>query len=402
VVKYAADGSFLWASQMVGSTGSSNIARCVTTDAKGNVFIGGDFTGAVSFGANTLTSGGAKDAFVAKLGPDGTVLWADRWGGVDKEYVEGVAVDGAGNVLTAGYTIRFNPDGSEVYCNLQVEKVSSTGTALWAKQIGNTNGGNEAAFGIGADTAGNVYVCGQFKGTVDFDPGPAKHNVQGAMNNGFVLKLTPVGDFGWVSPFISQNSTASNVCFDLAVDGSNNIVVGGDYRGSVDFDPGKSTSTLPYDVYSGTVFGGGFITKLNSAGSLIWAQPVGNGFVAVHSVALDSAGNVYAEGLFQGVDTGVTKPSDFDPGAGTNILTCNGATDVFVTKYSATGTYQWAVSFGGTGLDWSEGIAVDTAGNVYVAGYYSNTVDFNSDPLSAYPLTSAGKNDIFLLKLKQE
>ena len=388
VAKYGPDGSFLWVGQMGGVTGTSSVARTVTTDTRGNVYIAGDFTGTVNFGTTTLTSAGDKDGFVAKLDSDGNVLWADRWGSADKEYVNGIAVDGAGNVFAAGSTLKLNPDGSQAYCNIQVEKFSAVGTALWAKQIGNANGGNGGASGIGTDTAGNVYVSGAFSGKVDFDPGTATHFVQGTLNdNGFVLKLTAAGNFGWVSPFVNQNSTSSSNGCDLAVDGSNNIVVGGDYRGTVDFDPGKGTQTLP----SG---GGGFIAKLNSAGSLIWAQQAGSGAAAVHSLALDVDGNIYAQGLFQ-------NQSDFDPGTGTNILTSNGSTDVFVTKYSASGVYQWAVSFGGTGTDGSNGIAVDAAGNVYVAGLYYNTVDFDPDPFASDLLTSAGANDAFLVKFRQ-
>jgi hypothetical protein len=306
---------------------------------------------------------------------------------VNKEYVEGVAVDSTGNVLAAGYTIQVNPDGSQVYCIMQVSKVASTGTTLWIKQIGNTNGGHESANGIGADAAGNVYVSGSFIGAVDFDPGPRTNIVKGGPNdNGFVLKLTPAGDFGWVSPFVS--TTGSNCeCFDLVMDGGGNIVVGGAYTGLVDFKPGNGTLTLPYSSS-----GNGFIEKLNSAGSLVWAQQVGTG--AVRSLALDAAGNVYVQGLF-------SVQGDFNPGAGTTILTSNGSSDVYVAKFSAAGTFAWAVSFGGTGLDWSEGVAVDVAGNVYVAGFYYNTVDFNPDPLATYNLNSAGSDDIFLLKLTQ-
>lgn len=397
LAKYAPDGSFLWVRQMVGAPGSSatkSTARSVTTDANGNAYLAGDFMGTVSFGVYSLTStNGTKDGFVAKVASDGTVLWADQWGGAEQEYVEGVAIDSAGNVLTAGYTFKVNPDGSNAYVNMQIGKFAPTGTPLWQKKIGNTNGGNEAAFGIGADTAGNVYVSGSFKGTVDFDPGSNIKNVQGGPNdNGFVLKLTANGDFGWASPFVAQTSGASSGCRDLVVDGNGNVVVGGYYRGPVDFKPGSGTYKLPY--YSDTT-GGGFVEKLNSSGAMLWVQPVGAvGYSAVNDLALDSAGNVYTVGTFQG-------QLDFDPGSGTTNLTSNGGTDVFVAKFNTTGAFQWAVSFGGTGNDYASGIAVDSSGNVYVAGYYFDTVDFDPNPLSTKLKTSAGFNDAFLLKLKQ-
>ena len=103
---------------------------------------------------------------------------------------------------------------------------------------------------------------------------------------------------------------------------------------------------------------------------------------------------MYTVGTFQG-------QLDFDPGSGTTNLTSNGGTDVFVAKFNTTGAFQWAVSFGGTGNDYASGIAVDSSGNVYVAGYYFDTVDFDPNPLSTKLKTSAGFNDAFLLKLKQ-
>jgi hypothetical protein len=83
-------------------------------------------------------------------------------------------------------------------------------------------------------------------------------------------------------------------------------------------------------------------------------------------------------------------------------LTSNGSFDVFVAKLGASGSLVWAESFGGSDLDWSNGIAVDSAGNLYVAGYYRSTVNFDPDPndTPCY-LTSAGNNDLFLLKLRQ-
>ncbi|MDZ4780180.1 MAG: SBBP repeat-containing protein [Planctomycetia bacterium] len=390
--KYAPDGALLWANQMLGAAGASGVARTVTTDTSGNFYLGGDFTGTISFGAFTLTSGAAKDGFVAKVGSDGTVLWANRWGAADAEIVNGITVDGAGNVYTAGSTST----------KLQVEKFSASGTPLWAKQISGASGADAVGNGIDTDAAGNVYVGGGFSGKVDFDPGAGTQNVNaGANDNGFVLKLTAAGNYGWVSTFASQTSASYSKCNDLLVDGANNIIVGGSYYGSVDFKPGNGTYVLPTWVFppggSGAYSGPGFITKLNSAGALVWAQQVGSGVEGgggVMGLALDSAGNVFATGIFN-------RTTDFDPGAGTNVMTSNGGTDVFVTKFSATGAYQWAVSVGGTGNDWARGIAVDGGGNVHVAGYFYNTVDFNPDADSISTLTSTGGSDGFLLKLLQ-
>jgi hypothetical protein len=392
VAKYAPSGQMLWVVDIPCLTSTSQaIGRTITTDASGNIYIGGSqLSGSVQFGSQVLTDNGTNsDGFVAKLDSNGNPLWAQLVPAAGNEgWVSAVAVDSSGNVLT----VSSGPPNTT-----QVEKFSSSGNSLWTDQIGSGSGGTVGASSIARDGAGNVYLAGGFTGTVDFDPGHHTHDITGGSNNtAFVLKLTAAGNYGWVSPFMSQNSSSYSSANSVVVDGSNNVVVGGYYYGSVDFDPGRGTHTLPSFYFGGTgVFTSpGFITKLNSSGSLIWAQQVGSGQFGggdVDSLALDTAGNIYAEGIF-------ANQADFDPGAGTNILTSNGSTDVFVTKFSAAGDYQWAVSVGSTGSDFAYGIAVDASGNVDIVGGGSNPLYFDeSTPISFPP----GSGNYFLIQLAQ-
>jgi hypothetical protein len=393
VAKYAPSGQMMWTVDIPTVGSSSNaVARAITTDAGGNIYIGGSqLTGSIQFGSQVLTNtSGYNDGFVAKLDQSGNVLWAQLVSAPGaNDAVAAMAADRSGNVFT----------GSGSWLSYaQVEKFDTNGNLLWADQIGNTSGESATANGVATDAAGNVYFAGGFTGTVDFDPGPHTHNVTGGANNtAFVLKLTAGGNYGWVSPFMSQNSSSYSSANSVVVDGSNNVVVGGYYYGSVDFDPGRGTHTLPSFYFGGTgVFTSpGFITKLNSSGSLIWAQQVGSGQFGggdVDSLALDTAGNIYAEGIF-------ANQADFDPGAGTNILTSNGSTDVFVTKFSAAGDYQWAVSVGSIGSDWADGIAVDASGNVDIIGSSgSNPLYFDETNPISFP---SGSGNYFVLQLTQ-
>jgi hypothetical protein len=384
--KYADDGSLLWARRVQGATGATSVVRSVATDAAGNSFITGDFSGTITVGAFTLASGGDRDGFAAKVDAGGNVVWATRWGAADKEYVYGVAVDAAGNLLAVGTTSKYSASGSLITTNMQIRKLSTSGVQSWARQIGNSSGGDEQANAVAADAAGNVYVTGEFKGKVDFDPGSGTKNVTGdSGGSAFVLKLTTAGNFGWVSPFLGRTSASFSGGNDLVVDAGGGIIVGGYYSGSVDFNPGTAVSTLP------TAASSGFLTKLNSAGSFVWAQKVGGG---VNNLALDSAGAIYVTGDFSAT-------ADFDPGAGANVLNSSGSLDAYVAKFNSTGAYQWAVSVGGTGMDLAQGIAVDTDGDVHVAGSFRDTADFNPDPLASELETSAGGADAFVLTLLQ-
>ena len=105
-------------------------------------------------------------------------------------------------------------------------------------------------------------------------------------------------------------------------------------QGTGDFDPGAGTTNLTTN--GSTVGDDVFVSKLDSAGDLVWAKNFGGTeYAKGFSVAVDSSGNVYTSGEFEGT-------VDFDPGAGTANLTSSGsnsgnscclyADDVFVLK----------------------------------------------------------------------
>ena len=125
---------------------------------------------------------------------------------------------------------------------------------------------------------------------------------------------------------------------------------------------------------------------------LAWAQVMsGNTYSEGRSITTDGAGNVYTTGYF-------TKTVNFDPKAGTVMLTSSGSNDIFVSKTDASDNLIWAKKLGGTGSDYGYSISVDAAGNVYTTGCFTGTADF--DPGSGvFNLTSAGGFDIFISKL---
>ena len=88
------------------------------------------------------------------------------------------------------------------------------------------------------------------------------------------------------------------------------------------------------------------------------------------SVAVDSGGNVYTVGFFQGT-------VDFDPGPDTFNLTSAGGLDVFVSKLDSAGNFVWARSMGGAGTDVAHDVAVDSDGNVYTVGNFRGPADFD-------------------------
>jgi len=106
-------------------------------------------------------------------------------------------------------------------------------------------------------------------------------------------------------------------------------------------------------------------------------------------VATDEQGNSYVTGYFQG--SGV----DFDPGTGENIHSSNGGLDVFLSKFKPDGSLVWAKTWGGTSDDWGRGVGIDDT-SLYVAGWFSGTVDFDPSLGGTVERDSNGSYDCFL------
>ena len=137
-----------------------------------------------------------------------------------------------------------------------------------------------------------------------------------------------------------------------------------------------------------------FIAKVSPTGAFDWAKSfagtAGNASLG-KAITADAAGNVLVTGIFTG-------SADFDPNAGTNTLTSAGGTDIFVTKLDANGGLVWAERSGGAGQDEGEAIVSDSKNDVYVAGRYSGTVNF--DPgAGSLDLTPPGPSGVFFLNL---
>ncbi len=347
---FAPDNSFCLGARRMGSD-DTNInnelaeeGTGVAVDAAGNVFVTGSFKGRADFGPFTLTSAGDSDVFVTKLAPNGSVLWAKSWGGSTRDQGSDIAIDGGGNVISVGTTLRVvNSSGGVNFTGFEVRKFSPTGAAVWSKRIDNSGG---TAVSVGTDASGNIFVGGQFYGTTDFNPDPKKtSNVTGANQmvvnggaNAYVLKLKGSGEFGWVAPFVAKTSEASNswgFIDDLAVDGGGNVVVGGNVSGQVDLNP---SSSVDYRLPTPNLTNG-FVARLTPGGSLAWARRTGG--ACVNSLAVDPSGAVYATGTFMS--------ATFAPGYGLPPVTSKGGPDVYVTKFTVSGALDWALTFGGLG-----------------------------------------------------
>ena len=391
------DLGFGYAGSMGGT--STDLGQSTAVDAVGNVYVAGRFSFTADFdpGAGTvnLTSAGGFDLYVYKLNPGRNLVWARAMGGPGIDVGMGIAVDDSGNVYTTGCftgTADFDPGpgtanltsaGGEFDADVFVSKLDSNGNYAWAKQLGGVN--SDWAEGIALDDSGNVYSTGSFFATGDFDPsGGTATLTSGGGDDAYVSKLDSDGNFVWAGAMGGPGSDAGS---DIVVDALGGVYTTGFFSGTGDFDPSGATANL-ISAGSNDIF----VSKLDSGGNFVWAGAMGgsstdNGL----GIAVDSTGNVYTTGSFEGT-------ADFNPGGGTANLNGAGGTDIFVSKLDSGGSYVWAGRMGGPSADVGEGIAVDSAGEVYTTGFFRGEADFDPAPPDT-PLYSVGDSDIFVSQL---
>ncbi|MBI3136250.1 MAG: SBBP repeat-containing protein [Bacteroidetes bacterium] len=399
ISKLNSDGNFIWAVGIGGS--GADIGNSIKTDALGNVYVTGYFSGTVDFNpggpVDNLISMGGEEIFILKLDASGNYNWAKQLGGTGNDAGKSISVDLSGAVFTTGYfsnTADFDPGvpvsnlNSAGSYDIFVCKLDASGNLAWAKQMG--GGTNDIGNALTLDLSGNVYTTGHFSTTADFDPGVGTSNLNGfGAGDVFISKLDASGNFSWAKQL---GGTANDVGNGLALDAVGNIYCGGYFFNTGDFDPGIGTFIL-----TSAGVGDNFVTKLNSSGNFCWARNTGSTLDDfVHALEVDASGDVYTTGYFAG-------SADFDPGVGTYFLYSYFTADsslirdqIFVSKLDSAGNFSWAAQLGGV-----KGYGLALAENsIYTTGFFTSTADF--DPMSTtFNLTTNGSDDIYVHKLNQ-
>lgn len=321
-----------------------------------------------------------------------TPVWVQQMGGKGVDVGTAIAVDGFGNVYTAGTfsgTADFDPRPDTYYLrttgdtDIFVSKLDASGRFIWAKQF--KGSGNDYVSAIAVDADGNVYTTGHFFDTADFDPGEGNDIlISAGRADAFISRLDANGNHVWVGKFGGTNNVRGNA---LALDGSGYMYIAGEFEGGADFDPGAPG----YFTFSA---GGidAFITKLDTAGKFVWVKKMGGlSNDQPYSIALDKTGNIHLAGTFYGT-------AQFNPGFGTYNLTSAGGKDIFIVKLDNTGSFLWARQLGGSMDDQAFSMALDEFGNIYTSGRFFHKADL--DPgVNALIFTSAGSSDAFISKL---
>lgn len=255
----------------------------------------------------------------------------------------------------------------------------------WAGQIGSTY--IDEGRSITTDDQGNIYTVGSFLFTVDFDFGPAVVNYTSPIGGDmYIAKYNSQGDLQWVKTI---GGIYNMIAYQITIGTGNNLYITGVFADTIDFDPGPPIYNLASSTSSTDVF----ILKLDSAGNFIWAKQIGGTDNQwAYSITVDDEGNSCIYGQFEGT-------ADFDPGPGAFNVSTIGFNDSYVCKLDINGNFIWVKRLESATTSFLPMGAVhfDSYGNVYCAGGFDGTNDFDPGP-AVYNLTASGLLDVFLCK----
>ncbi len=340
VTKLSPNGSALVYSTYLGGSGTDTSSG-IAVDSSGSAYVTGstssnDFP--VTLGSfQVIPGGGATDAFVVKMKPDGSDrVYASFLGGKGTETGFGIAVDALGNAYVTGETAStdFPTTGGVVQAafgggttDAFVTKVSPDGsTKVYSTFLGGSD--NDRGTAITVDSSGSAYLTG-FTNSINFPTASPLQAKAGTPPDAFVTKLNATASALVYSTFLG--GSGGDLGNGIAVDSSGNAYVAGQ-TGSPDFPVASPIETA--------ISGGldAFVTEINAAGSaLLFSSYLGgSGPDGGNGIALDASGNIYVTGTTSSTDFPTIVGSFQTSNAGALRVPPGGLSRAFVSKISST------------------------------------------------------------------
>lgn len=387
IAKYDSSGNLKWAFNMGDSLSNWEFAYSMCLDANDNVYVTGTFFNTVDFnpgsGVQNLSSNGSADIYFAKYNSNGTLAWAKSIGSTNFDRAYSIRLDDFGNMYLAGRfdgSIDFDPSSSTATLtsngkhDLFIAKYDLNGNYNWAIHMGDT--ANQRITNMEIKSNGNLVVAGHFESTCDFDPGSgtASHTSLGGFDY-FIASYDSTGSYIW-SKAIGGIDQQLYLSMDL--NSLEEIILGGDLWGQVDFDPGSGVRNI-------TSLGNSdiFLSKYSSGGNFMWAESFGaSGADQVVSVRNGPNDEILVSGNFAGTVTFAGRNS-------VDTIVSSSGRDMFLANFEDSAKVDWVFGLGGPGDDFA-GEAAFGAGNFAFLGCSPQvSADFDPSP-ATYTISSTG------------
>lgn len=395
-----------------GGMGTMQIGKMVV-DANGDRYVTGGFTGSVSYGGRTIESSGGYDFFLAKLNPEGDLLWyrtARGSSSISADYaLEGglaLALDQEGHAYVGGSFVRElqfidengeplatltdGRDDDHINLELFVAKYRHDGTFLWAAGGESGSASAEANLGIGINSVNSImidregypYIVGGFSGSFLFDE---VVDVQGE-SDFYIASLSKDGSYTyWVNVF---GTPGRDYAKSISADSLGYLnVLGVVGEGRMDFP----NSEQYWDNDTGN--SDTFIISYDVNGKWYFASFMGAGDEIVgSSIASTRDGSMYVAGFFSG--------SAYFEGAEERIE-ATGVQDGYLVKYDLNGDMLWVRQFGSFIAN-ADVVTLDENENVLVLGRYTGAIEFIRPGAEPFVLTTDASSSIFIAKYDEE
>ncbi len=365
-----------WIWGEAGSLSSQSFGYCsgLAFGPLDTIYIAGRTGSSLTLGGLTLNVGGTFP-YIGKLdtnflaAPNTNGIWLAAGLGTGFDYGYDICSDNLGYLYNTG----DENSGSSAY----VVKFSHGGAPI---HVSNTGVNNGQGYGVVADNLGDIYVTGNYSGSgVQFGTNPTLPYAGGSWA-GFLTKYDSTLNPIWSTYFSAANDyvTGKGVATDL----QGNIYVVGSYTGPCTFYSayGNPTTVTATNYTTSGADGNLFVVKYDSAGVVQWVVTAANAGLynndwgGRNRIVVDSCGNLYVGGIFDGPSQFGTLPA----------INTNGGDDMFLAKYNTRSmAWEWVQTGGGTGADGVNQIALDKTSNVYVVGYMGVPATFNDTTLSS-------------------
>lgn len=378
-----------WVRQIEGQQNDSSIG--IDIDDSGNVYVVGRSKFAVTFHDEinpiSPTYYGYQDIFVSKYNPNGNLIWANVAGAVAVGYDMGygVVADNMGGCYIVGMANDSCYFGQDTLFTIgdtdaSISRIDANGNFIWTRSIGAI--GTDRGHGVAIDSTGNIIWCGYITGQAVVN-GQTIGTV--GKSNGFICKIDPDGNFIAVK-HLNSNYYSTIHKVEIGVNGD--IYIAGGYSGTTYFDGVPAVAV-------GTSWPDAFIAKYDSSLNFIWQR---NGGSAYHDITYNIAlhnNHIYSTGVYTGTANFSGTLISYNATAiGSSAI--NNARDIFVSKYDLDGNLIWIKGFGNQGFDEAYGIDISDDGNIYISGFFEDTVSFDNIDLTALGVSNP---DMFAARL---
>ena len=299
-------------------------------------------------------------------------------------HTNAITHDTGGNACVTGHIDVEDGDNGDDASIFFVAKFNANGQLDWLRQYGEPFGPEACGEDIIADAAGNIYVTGTFRATLQFSNTISLTCTGGSNDDIFIVKYNPQGVVQWARK-AGGNSWDSG--HGIALDSQGNILITGSLRGSAYF--GNSIVSIDTSPNSTDYF----VAKYDQSGNALWVK---RGSSSNYNeaqgkrISVDSLGQFWSIGTFDEEITidNVTLTATPKPDQPTYNY------DIFVAKHDASGNLLWAKNFGGDGFETPGGIVCDHQGNGYITGHFYKNISLDN-----ITLTTLTSSDGFVAKM---